>query len=231
MKSLRKRLKKLEKIERMKYNPLIHRIHKKHNISSRTLHYIKSYGSHSHIYRTIVKESLWILIVASIISSFGGLFLENIKNIFVSIVPLVILMPTLNDMIGDYGMIMSSHFTTLLYKGRISRKINKNEEMGALFLKIMFIALLTSFMSFLISLVISRFSGYGVVWATSVKLLFIIMSDVIILLLILFLVTFFAGLYLYKRNLDPDNFLIPITTSIADFGNMIVLTLLIVAFF
>ncbi len=231
MKHLKKQLHKLRKVEKSRYHPLIHRIHKKYKISTRTLHYVKSYGKHSDITKTIIKQSIWILIFASLVSSFGGLFLENIKELFVVIVPLVILMPTLNDMIGDYGMIISSRFTTFLYRGKINKKIDKNFKLKELFFKIISIALLTSVLSIIISLIISKFSGYNASLSTMFKIFVIVIIDVILLVIILFLVAFFGGLYVYKRNKDPDNFLIPITTSIADFGNMVVLTLLVVLFF
>src|SRR3990167_2010559 len=99
---VRKHLQKLQKIKREKYHPLIHKIHKKHKISRKTLFYVKEYGPHTNVPKTIIKESIKILLFASIISSFGGLALENIKTIFISITPLIILLPILNDMIGDY---------------------------------------------------------------------------------------------------------------------------------
>jgi len=39
-----------------------------------------------------------------------------------------------------------------------------------------------------------------------------------------------SKVYYYKNNEDPNNFLIPITTSIADFGNMGILAVLIIIF-
>jgi len=54
---------------------------------------------------------------------------------------------------------------------------------------------------------------------------------VLVLVAILFLTSITAGLYFYRKGEDPNNFLIPITTSIADFGNMIVLTVLVILVF
>jgi len=49
--------------------------------------------------------------------------------------------------------------------------------------------------------------------------------------MILFITSIVAGLHFYRKKEDPNNFLIPITTSIADFVNMALLSLLVVMFF
>ena len=46
-----------------------------------------------------------------------------------------------------------------------------------------------------------------------------------------FITAIVAGIYYYKKKEDPNNFLIPITTSVADLGNMVVLVALILLFF
>src|SRR3989338_5827245 len=107
---MRHDLEMLRNIKKKKNTSLIHKIHKKHKISKKTLFYVKEYGHHN-VVNTIIKESIKILLLASIISSVGGLALEHIKTVFISIMPLIILMPTLNDMIGDYGTIISSRFS------------------------------------------------------------------------------------------------------------------------
>lgn len=225
--TLKKHLKKLSKIKRKSYHPLVHKVHKKYGISTKTLHYIKEYDDKKSITKKIIKESIWILLFASLISSFGGLFLENIKEMFVVIVPLIILLPTLNDMIGDYGMILSSRFTTMLFKGRIHGDIGENKGFIKLILKIILIATITATLATCISFIISKISGFQITGGLMVKLFFIVILDVYVLIAILCLVAFFGGKYYYKKNEDPDNFLIPLTTSIADFGNMIILTILV----
>ncbi len=229
--TLKKYLKKLHKAKRKSYHPLTHKINKKFGISTRTLHYIKEYNTESGITKKIIKESLGILIFASVVSSAGGLFLEHIKTTFISLIPLIILLPTLNDMIGDYGMIISSRFTTMLFKGGIKNKITKNKELLKLFSKILIIAIITSIFSLVVSFLISGFSGFNLTFNIATKISLMILIDVLVLIFILCLIAFFLGIFFYKRNEDPDNFLIPITTSIADFGNMFILAFLVVLFF
>ncbi len=227
----KKHLQALQKIKRSERHPLLHLLHKKHHISRKTLFYMKEYGPRSHAIRTILKESIGILLMASIISSVGGLSVEYIKKLFVTLTPFVILLPALNDLVGDYGTIISSRFSTLLYENKVNAKIWKNKEIKELFTEIMTIALLTAIFAAVIAIIISKLSHFPINMVTAWKIITITMLDVMLLVGILFFTAITAGLYFYKKKEDPNNFLIPITTSVADFGNMIMLTLLIILVF
>ena len=231
MKTIRKHLEELRIIRRKVYHPLVHKIHKKHKISRKTLFYIKEYGPHTNVSRTIIKESIKILLFASIISSFGGLALEYIKDIFLSFIPLIILLPVLNDMIGDYGTIVSSRFSTMLHEGKIRAKLFQNLELRKLILQIFIISIVTTILSVIISLFISSLSDYTSIAKISFKVFLITIIDALLLVSILFLITITAGLYFYRKGEDPNNFLIPLSTSVADFGNMVILSILVILFF
>ncbi len=224
-------LKKLQGFKRKLHHPLQHHIHKKHNISKKTLFYVKEYGPHSHVTRVIIKESLFVLLMASIISSFGGFALEQIKTSLIMFVPFVILLPALNDMIGDFGTIISSKFSTYLHEGKVDGHWMRSKEFRMEFLKIMIVATITGVISTGIALIISQILGYDVTTNIALKIFGIVVLDVLLLVSILCMTAIYAGRYFYKKKEDPNNFLIPITTSIADFGNMIVLTALIVLLF
>ncbi|HME87394.1 MAG TPA: magnesium transporter, partial [Candidatus Nanoarchaeia archaeon] len=224
-------LSKLQRLKRSQHHPLLHVLHEKHKISKKTLFYMKEYGPHSHVAHTIIKESVRILLLASIISSFGGLALEQIKTSLITITPLLILLPVLNDMIGDFGAVLASKVASGLYKGTIHSKSIRDEHLGRMFRHIMTVALTSGIIASGIAIFLSRFSGYEVVPMTIAKILFISIIDIVILVSLLFFITVSAGFYFYKKKEDPNNFLIPITTSIADFGNMILLTVLIVLLF
>jgi len=228
--SLIENLRRIVSIKRERHHPLIHEVHKRHGISRKTLFYVKEYGPHSNVPKVIVKESIKILLFASIISSFGGLAIEYIKTIFISLVPLLVLLPTLNDMIGDYGTIISARFSTMLHSGK-ARKGAKNSELNKLLHQVLIVGVITSLISFLIALIISSMLDYRIRLLTAIKIFFAVIIDVVLLISILFLIAVFAGFYYYKKGEDPNNFLIPITTSIADFGNMIILAALVILLF
>ncbi len=223
-------LKEITGFKRKKHYPEVHEIHKKYHISRRTLFYVKEYGKNANVSKTIIRESIKILLLASIISSFGGLALEQIKTLFLSIMPLLILLPSLNNMIGNYGTIISSRFSTMLHEGGIDKKKQKNRELKKLFLQMTLMTIIGAVLSSLIAIAITHFSG-GISLGIAVKVFFIVLIDMFVLTNVLFFVATRAGIYIYKKKEDPNNFLIPITTSVADFTNMVILAVLIILLF
>lgn len=229
--SVKKHLEKLRKIERERHHPLIHKIHTEHKISKKTLLYVKEYGPHSNVPKTIIRESLKILLFTSLISSFGGLALEQIKVIFLSIFPLIVLLPALNDMIGDYGIIVSSRFSTLLHTGKIRGRWYKNNEVKKLFAQVFIVAILTALISSSIALSVSALSDHRINFEIASKIFLISIIDIVLIVSALFFLVISAGVYFYRKKEDPNNFLIPITTSVADFGNMLLLAFLTLILF
>lgn len=230
MKNIRKYLDFLQQLDRREHHPYIHEIHKKYGISKKTLFYVKEYGIRANVVKTVLKESLKVLLFASVLSSFGGLALEYVKPLFVSVIPLIILLPSLNGMIGNYGAVISSRFSAMLHEDCLKTRHWKNELRTLLF-QVITIAVFTSILSAVAALVASQFSGYSVGNAVVLKVVLISVIDTFVLVSLLFLVAVFGGLYFFKKKEDPNNFLIPITTSVADFGNMVILALLVLAFF
>ncbi len=228
---VKKHLLKLQTVTRHKHHALIHHIHHVHRISKKTLFYIKEYGEHSNVPKTILKESIMIIIFASLVSSIGGLALEMIKPIFISMMPLVILLPTLNDLVGDYGTIVSSRFSTMLHKGEIKNTYWNNVHVKQLFVQIMIVAFITAVLSAATALCVSYVAGTAVDILFAAKIFVITIVDVIGLVALLFFTSIIAGIYYFKKKEDPNNFLIPITTSVADLGNMVFLALLVMLFF
>jgi cation transporter-like permease len=231
MTDVREHLKKLTAVKRREHHPLIHKIHREYKISKKTLFYVKEYGPHTNVPAIIMKESFVILLVSALISAAGGMALENIKTLFVSIIPLIILLPTMNDMIGDYGIIVSSRFSTMLHEGKIRRNWWRGKELKILFAQVFIIALITTGISMAVSFLISAFSGYPLNLMTILKVFLITIIDVLVLLTILCFASIIFGLHYFRKKEDPNNFLIPIITSIADFGNMIIMAVLVVLLF
>src|SRR3989338_11084909 len=191
-----RQLQKLRKIQKRQHHPLQHALHKEHKISKKTLFYVKEYGSHSNVIKRIIKESIKILLLASIISSIGGLAIENIKHVFLSIIPLVILLPVLNDMIGGYGSIFSSKLSTLLHEGKIKKNWQYNKEIKKLFFQILLIAVITTLITTSIALIISYISSYQLNIEIIKKVFLITLIDVILFITLIALISVLAGLYL-----------------------------------
>ncbi|MBW6442680.1 magnesium transporter [Patescibacteria group bacterium] len=228
---LLEKLNRLKEIEREKHHPLIPKVHKKHNISKRTLFYIKEYPDRKKTTKTILRESIKVLLFASIMSSLGGIALERIEEVFLSIVPLVILLPALNDLVGNYGIVISSRFSTMLHTGKVKEKWWKTPELKVLFFQILLLTLIAAILSSSITLLITFFSEGRISFILIQKIILMVVIDLFLIIGILFFIAIFAGIRVYKKREDPNNFLIPITTGIADFANMAILALLVLIIF
>jgi len=227
----KKSFKKLTRIKKQKYHKIFYEVHKKYGISKKTLFYMKEYGPRTNATKTIIKESVKILILASLISSLGGFSLEYMKAIILHLAPILIMLPAFNDMIGDFGTTISSKFSTFLHESEIKGRSWLKRELKKLWLQVMILSFITSFFTYLLSLLISIISNYSLSFSIALKVFIISILDTLILVNILFFVSTFLGFRAYNKKIDPNNFLIPITTSIVDFGNMVVLSFLVFIFF
>ncbi|MBR9679267.1 MAG: hypothetical protein GON13_03295 [Nanoarchaeota archaeon] len=179
-----------------------------------------------YFYR-VFSDSIKILIITSLISSFGGASLESVRERIFVVMPLLIMLPAMNSMAGNFGSIVSSKFTTMLFLGVVSkRNWRKSNRIKNLFVKMFVIALILAFYVSVVSCAVSVLQGYKLSVSEFFKILLLAYSSVIILLFIIFFVAIFLGFLVFKRGHNPDNFLIPITTAIGDFGNMLLISIL-----
>lgn len=180
----------------------------------------------------ITKESSKILILASLISSIGGMTLEKVDVKLIALLPILILIPAMNDMIGDFGSIISSRLTTMLYMGTIKEKEWwKSHEIGNLFLVIAVVALISTIYICLLASAMALFGGFKVSAFFILKLLLVAIITTTLLIVFIFWLSATAGFYIFKKNEDPSNFLIPLTTSIADLGSMLIMSGMVLWFF
>lgn len=177
--------------------------------------------------RKIVTESVKVVILASVLSTIGGIGVESLKAKIALFVPMIIMLPALNDMIGDFGTIISSKFTTLLYLGKIENKWWNSKELGELFKVIAYVAIISAVYLGIASTIIAYFKGFAFDWIISLKVLSVALMATAFLVMIIFGVAIIGGLIVFKKGSDPDNFLAPITTSIADLGSMLLFSLMI----
>jgi cation transporter-like permease len=184
-----------------------------------------------HIWK-IIRESIGILAIASIISSFGGIGLEKLGTKLAWLLPILILLPALNNMIGSFGTIIASRFTTMLYEKEIKeKKWWKEPELHHLFFVIIGIAAISSIYVSVLAYFIAVLKGFQFDIAIAQKIIFITIVTTLLLVIVLFLVSIIGGFYVYRKKHDPDNYLIPLSTALADFGSMALLSLLVAVMF
>lgn len=172
----------------------------------------------------IFRESLKILLLSALISSFGGIAMESVSAKLLIFLPLLIMLPAMNDLIGDFGSIIASKFTTMLYLGHIKRHDWwTSKTLQKLLMKIFTVATLSAIYMSFVAYLIANAQGFPFNWLVLLELSCIAMICTILMISILFVVCIAGGLYVHKQGHDPDNYLIPLATGLADLGSMLLL--------
>ncbi|TFF90230.1 MAG: hypothetical protein EU548_04055 [Promethearchaeota archaeon] len=179
-------------------------------------------------YKRIFKESIIIVIISSIFGLISGSVLSFNEQILYAFPVILLLNPALNSLIGDISIVLVSRLTTHLYIGIISPKVEISERLKEDFLGL-FISLILSLISLLII-------GYGFALFTKVQIVnpllicFVIILTILILFLNMFIFLFIACIFFFNRGKDPNNFLIPFVSSLADFLTPFLIILFITIF-
>ncbi len=159
---------------------------------------------------------------------FSGTLLSNNKEILYTFPIILLVLPSLNSLIGDISTVLISRLTSHLYLGTLSPKIQVSDR-----LKQDFYGLL---MTILLSLVALISLGYlfGIITGIEIVNPLLIISIIIITILILFglmfVLLFISSIFIFKKGKDPNNFLIPMVTSLADFLTPMFIIILIQIF-
>ena len=174
----------------------------------------------------IVKDSMPVLLLSVLLTSFAGLALRSVLDKLLFLVPLLIMIPALNDMIGDMGSVIASKFTTGLFLGKVKGDPWRSSFVKNLFNAKIKVALASAIYLSLLALFFSSVKGFNLDAIFAAKIILLGIVSAVIIVSILFSVAVVIGVKIFKRGEDPNNFLIPISTSIAD-----VVTLLVVSLF
>jgi len=179
-------------------------------------------------FQKIFKESVLVVVISSIMGLISGTFLSINSQILYSFPVILLILPSLNSLIGNIAIVLISRLSSHLYLGNLSPKIQKSHV-----LKNDFYGLLITILLSLVALIII---GYAVGFATSIQIInplliiTVIMLTILILFGIIFLLLFISSIILFRRGKDPNNFLIPLTTSLLDFLTPLLLIFFIYSF-
>ncbi len=178
------------------------------------------------IINSILKESFKLVIIASTLSSIGGMGIQLIQDKLIAILPLLIIFPVLNDMVGNFGTIISANFTTLLFTNQLKAKW-RSKKLKELVKRLLIIALFSAILLGVMGNLIAYLKGFPLSATTLLKVLIITITCTLLLVSLICLISISAGFYYYHLKEDPDNKLIALSTSIADLGTMILFAVLI----
>lgn len=159
-----------------------------------------------------IKEILLTLVVIAFIVNITGTFLKGISAVIEERKEVYIAYPPLIDMIGDAGSVIGATATTKLALGLINPSLRDlrrlKEHISASWLSSIIILTVVSIVSLAIS---GIFELSCFAWLTLVLL----MVDAVAIPLIFF-ISYLISILTFRRGFDPDNFVIPIESSLAD---------------
>jgi len=174
-------------------------------------------------FKKIIKEFFFTLIPLSFIVNITGLFLGKMGTIIGSKQEIYFIYPVLISTVGDVGSIVGSTATTKLAFGTMEAKFSSLKEHIYEITGAWSASLLMYIIYAVISGVvyeISNFLGY------ISNLLLVNILSVFLIVVISFLVAIFTR----RKGWDPDNFVIPLVSSLADTVTTLSLLLTVILF-
>ena len=159
-----------------------------------------------------VREALFTMIFVAFIVNVTGTVLKRIILLAEQRREIFTVYPALIDMVGDVGSVVGSTATTKLALGLLKPSLSsiKNHHIQILS------AWAASIIMFILLAVLSvSINGLFSLGAFLGLTLILIISNVIAVTAII-LVSFATSILTFQRGLDPDNFVIPIESSLAD---------------
>jgi len=159
-----------------------------------------------------IKESFLTMILVALIVNVTGTTLGKISEIVGANKKIYTIYPALIDTVGDVGAVVGSMVTTKLALGFIKPVFSavKGEviEISAAWIASMIMFIFYSFLTLVLQ---GMFSIMNFIQLTSLVLIVNVMAAGAIAI-----ISFVVAIISFSRGLDPDNFVIPIESSLAD---------------
>ncbi len=164
-------------------------------------------------YRTIVLQSVIVMLFAGTLSAMSGLLLETNLHILVTVPIILTLIPAFLEEGGNIGSILSSRLATKLHTGQIDAKFKieeiKHEIINSYILSLMIFPIVSVLVYILGSLI-------GIGGLALPKLLFTATVAGLILTTIVIAMSLFISMISFRYKINPDNVTIPLITGTAD---------------
>jgi len=158
----------------------------------------------------------------------SGTLLSSNEALLYTVPILLLVLPALNSLIGDISTVLVSRLTTHLYIGSLQPKVQNSERLKEDFYGLLITLLLSLGALIFLGYLSSVFSGIEIVNPLLITL--IVCTTVLLIFAMMFLLSFVSAIALFKRGMDPNNFLIPLITSLIDFLTPLFLIIFITIF-
>jgi len=179
-------------------------------------------------FKKIFKESFVIVIISSIMGLISGTFLSRNQEVLYSYPIILLMLPSLNSLVGDISTVLISRLTSHLYIGSLAPRVQKSDRLKEDFYGL----LITILLSLLALIILGYIIGYssGITIVNPFLIILVIMITILYLFGLMFIVLFVGSIFLFKNGKDPNNLLIPLVTSLLDFLTPLSIILLIQIF-
>jgi mgtE-like transporter len=158
----------------------------------------------------------------------SGTLLSFNKEVLYTVPIMLLILPALNSLIGDISTVLVSRLTTHLYIGTLQPRVQKSERLKEDFYGLLITLVLSLLALIFLGYLVSVTSGIQIVNPLVISL--IVCFTILLIFAIMFLLTFVSAIVLFKHGMDPNNFLIPLITSLADFLTPFFLIIFIIIF-
>jgi len=166
----------------------------------------------------IVSTTFPLLLVLSVIVLWAGLTLEEAQDLLEEFGILAVMVPTMVDMGGNLGAIMSSRLSTRFHLG--TAELDPRDRV----LWANVLAILALAASIFTALAVGAFLVGGLVGSTLSlgDLLFISLVSGMSVAVIAIVLSFVTTYVSYRAGIDPDDTTIPIVTNVVDVFGMLI---------
>lgn len=163
------------------------------------------------LFRSVIKESFLSFLLVSVISSSAGAALKSISDRIGAYKPLYVVYPAVIDTIGDVGSIVGSTYTTKLALGELYIDLKSFLKSVPVMVGSWLSSLLVFMILPLVSMILTSYPYVEYFALLKVLLITNVMSVIPISI-----IAFSTAVLAYLKGLDPDSFVNPIESSLAD---------------
>jgi len=167
---------------------------------------------HDKQFTKTIKETLSTLLIIAIIVNVTGTILKQISETIGSKKEVYTVYPALIDTVGDVGSVVGSTATTKLVLGLLNPVFSSIRKHAPRILAT-WCASLIMFMVYAFLSLLAQGSPLNTGFLSLTLLLF---TTNIIAVFIIVVISFAIAIATFRKGLDPDNFVIPIESSLAD---------------
>jgi len=181
-------------------------------------------------YQKMMKEAIIAVILSVVLGSITGVILSQGEEALLAYPQLLIVFPALIGTLADQVAITSNVFITDFSAGYIKPEVKsvKEPKIWSSFLGVGTAGIAITILLGLIGTAIS-WNSLGTLWHIPLVLLVTVLSNIIGFVIVGTLI-FLLAIFAFKKELDPDNFAIPLAACLADLicaGAIILLSFLI----